>query len=85
MNVLGQESHLRAAACMMGTRFGIWLSVRKVKQGFDVTRLDVPPSLGRKRKIAVEDRIKRVEEGVRFLCVLLVEVKAMIEDLKNER
>lgn len=67
--------NIRSAATMYGTRYGVWFNVEKRPDGFYVTRIEAPPSNKSKRKEALDIRLKRIEDGVRFCSIILVKLQ----------
>lgn len=78
------EHALRQAATNWGTRYGFWLSVVKADDGYMVTRLEGPPTRKKVRNLLLQERMKRMEDGIRFLSVMVVQVKGMIEEIQDK-
>lgn len=75
VEVTGIEGNVRSAASMWGTRYGIWLQVNKIDDGFmKVTRIAEPKNIKRK-------------DGLREILLdmtqLLITIRNDVEELKE--
>ncbi len=71
----GKIERIRSAASMWGTRYGVWLKVTRVPNGADVTRVESSFSTQRKVHVGINERLKRIEDGIRFLSLLVIQLK----------
>lgn len=80
----GNPARIRSAASNWGRRYGIWLKTESVKDGCNVTRVAEPIRKSSQRKVETEVRLKRIEDGIRFLSVLVVKMKLQMDKLSPE-
>jgi len=86
MFVAGRASNIATAASTWGTRYGIWLRVKRVEDGAVVTRLDGPirrravETPDRKQLRSVEDSLDELKDAIRALTMLVLQLKTQIEE-----
>lgn len=79
IHLRGKLSAIRSAASMWGTRYGVWLTVAKVEGGAEVTRR-ATPTKQRSVRVSLDQRLQRIEDGVRFLSVLTIRLMKKLEE-----
>lgn len=88
MLVFGKLINIRTAASMWGRRYGFWLKVIPEKNGARVFRRAEPITVKSRVNLTIEQRLQRIEDGVRFISVLLVKLYQHSNDphklLENE-
>lgn len=77
---LGRLANIRSAASMWGTRYGVWLKVKKAPSGAEVTRVATSFSPQRTVRVTLDQRLQRIEDGIRFLSLLTIQLKKQIDE-----
>jgi hypothetical protein len=73
-------ARIRTAASNYGRRHGVWLEVSNVPDGIRIVRIAVPPSDKIGDRDSLSSRVRRIEDGVRFLCVTMIQIKNLLEE-----
>lgn len=78
--IYGKEEAIRTSASEWGRRYGIWLQTRKALDGaIVVQRLEAPTRPTRKRKLSIEERLKQLEDGQRFIAIMVTKIHSLLE------
>ena len=87
MRVMGKPGNIRSAACMQGTRYGLWLRVRGISANeVEVTRLAAPPSVRRgPRRPTHRERSAQIVQMEREFMEYRVAAKAELSASAAER
>ena len=72
VEVCGVESNIRSAASMWGTRYGVWLQVTRIDDGYcRVTRLEAPVKYRQKQLTKHEQVCERLDAIANLLRLVL--------------
>lgn len=80
IHIIGKIDAIRSSASMWGSRYGIWLRVKKAPQGGIVSRVSDPLHVETKRNLSIAERLSKQEDALRFISLMLIKIKDMIED-----
>lgn len=59
----------------------MWLKTEKAPDGaIVVTRVAVPIGSKRKHKVTIEERLQRLEDGQRFIAIMVTKIHKILED-----
>ena len=76
----GTLSAIRTAASAYGRRYGIWLRVDPAPGGAHVTRMAKPLDKRTRTKLTIEERLTKVEDGVRFVAIMVTKIHKLLEE-----
>lgn len=72
----GNPKAIRTSASMWGRRYGVFLHTKvDGNRGCWVTRAEAPRRESSRRQLSIEQRLKRIEDSQRFICVILCKLK----------